>query len=215
MFDTSAYLPPTGDLELIYSDDSLLVVNKPAGLLAVPGRGTDKQDSLSTRLQFVFPDALVVHRLDMATSGLMVFARGPEIQRRLSSAFSERTVEKRYKAIVIGKLEPESGEVSLPIAVDWPNRPLSKIDVVSGKPSLTRYRTLDFNGDNTCVELEPTTGRTHQLRLHMAAICHPILGDAFYGDATNSPRLMLHSTSLRFIHPLTGEQLNFTCDSLF
>lgn len=215
MFDSSAYLPPAGNLELIFSDDSLVVVNKPAGLLAVPGRGADKQDCLATRLQATFPDALVVHRLDMATSGLMVFARGPEIHRRLSSAFRERTIEKRYEAVVRGKLDPESGEVSLPIAVDWPNRPLRKIDDVSGKPSLTRYRTLGFMGDSARVELEPITGRTHQLRLHMAAIGHPILGDALYGEAASSPRLMLHAISLRFIHPLTGKQLNFNCESLF
>jgi len=215
LFDSSAYLPPAGNLELIFSDDSLVVVNKPAGLLAVPGRGADKQDCLATRLQATFPDALVVHRLDMATSGLMVFARGPEIHRRLSSAFRERTIEKRYEAVVRGKLDPESGEVSLPIAVDWPNRPLRKIDDVSGKPSLTRYRTLGFMGDSARVELEPITGRTHQLRLHMAAIGHPILGDALYGEAASSPRLMLHAISLRFIHPLTGKQLNFNCESLF
>lgn len=215
MFDASAYLPPTGDLELVFSDDSLVVVNKPAGLLAVPGRGADKQDCLATRLQAIFPDALVVHRLDMATSGLMVFARGPEIHRRLSSAFRERTVEKRYEAIVKGKLDPKSGEVSLPIAVDWPNRPLRKIDDVSGKPSLTRYRALGFNGENTRVELEPATGRTHQLRIHMAAIGYPILGDALYGEAASSPKLMLHATSLSFIHPLTGAQLNFNYESLF
>ena len=215
MFDSSAYLPPTGDIEFIFSDDSLLVVNKLAGLLSVPGRGAEKQDSLATRLQVIFPDALVVHRLDMATSGLMVFARGPEIQRRLSSAFRDRTVEKRYEAIVKGKLLPESGEVNLPIAIDWPNRPLCKIDIIFGKPSLTRYRSLGFNGEATHVELEPTTGRTHQLRLHMAAIGHPILGDVLYGDAASASSLLLHATSLRFTHPLTGEHLNFTCDSLF
>jgi tRNA pseudouridine32 synthase/23S rRNA pseudouridine746 synthase len=210
-----AYLPPTADLELIYSDESLLVVNKPAGLLAVPGRGTGMEDCLAKRLQIIFSNALVVHRLDMSTSGLMIFARGPEIHRRLSLAFRERTVEKCYEAIVKGKLEPESGEVNLPIAVDWPNRPLSKIDVLSGKPSLTRYRTIGFNGETTHVELEPTTGRTHQLRIHMAAIGHPILGDALYGEPASSLRLMLHATSLKFIHPLNGKKLNFKCDSLF
>lgn len=177
-------------LDLIYQDDSLLLANKPAGLLAVPGRGTDKQDCLSTRLQQEFPDALVVHRLDMSTSGLMVFARGAEMQRRLSLMFHEREVEKRYVAVVSGKLETEIGEVDLPIVADWPNRPLQKIDTESGKPSLTRYRVLSNEGDNTRVELEPVTGRTHQLRVHMAAIGHPVLGDALYGNAASAPRLL-------------------------
>ncbi len=196
-------------LDLIYCDDSLLVVNKPAGLLAVPGRGEDKQDCLSARLQQEFPDALVVHRLDMATSGLMLFARGAEMQRRLSNMFSDREVEKRYIAVVSGKLQPETGEVALPIAADWPNRPLRKVDAGSGKPSLTRFRRLDCDGDATRVELEPVTGRTHQLRVHMSAISHPILGDALYGDAASAPRLLLHASSLGFAHPLSGVSLNF------
>ena len=129
-------------LDLVYQDDCLLVVNKPAGLLAVPGRGADKQDCLSSRLQQIFPDALIVHRLDMSTSGLMLFARGAEMQRRLSRMFHEREVEKRYVAVVAGRLEPETGEVNLPIAADWPNRPLRKIDAENGKPSLTRYRLI-------------------------------------------------------------------------
>jgi tRNA pseudouridine32 synthase/23S rRNA pseudouridine746 synthase len=207
----SAYIPPVGDLEIIYADESLLVLNKPAGLLAVPGRGADKQDCLCARLQQKFPDALVVHRLDMATSGLMLFARGVEMQRRLSQMFREREVEKRYMAVVAGKLGPEIGEVNLPIVADWLNRPLRKIDMESGKPSLTRYAPLAYDAatDSSRVELEPVTGRTHQLRLHMAAIGHPILGDALYGSAYNAPRLMLHANSLRFLHPLIGSPLNF------
>lgn len=195
--------------DLIYCDDALVVVNKPAGLLAVPGRGEDKQDCLSARLQQEFPDALVVHRLDMATSGLMVFARGVEIQRRLSNMFRDRKVEKHYVAVVAGKLQPETGEVNLPIAADWPNRPLRKIDAELGKPSLTRYRVVGQDGDTTRVELEPVTGRTHQLRVHMSAIGHPILGDALYGDATSAPRLLLHASSLSFLHPMSGDSLNF------
>jgi tRNA pseudouridine32 synthase/23S rRNA pseudouridine746 synthase len=200
-----------GTPDLIYCDDSFLVVNKSAGLLAVPGRGEDKQDCLSSRLQQEFPDALVVHRLDMSTSGLMVFARGVAMQRRLSLMFHEREVEKRYVAVVTGKLESETGEVDLPIAADWPNRPLRKIDSELGKPSLTRYRVLNHDVDNTRVELEPVTGRTHQLRVHMAAIGHPILGDALYGAAASAPRLMLHAISLDLLHPLTGSALNFVC----
>ena len=185
------------------------MANKPAGLLAVPGRGADKQDCLSARIQKEFPDALVVHRLDMATSGLMVFARGPEMQRRLSQMFREREVAKRYVAVVAGRLEPMTGEVNLPIVADWPNRPLRKIDAEQGKPSLTRYRILRHNGDTTRVELEPVTGRTHQLRVHMAAIGNPILGDALYGEVASAPRLLLHASSLSFVHPLTGLPLNF------
>jgi len=195
--------------DLVYQEQSLLVANKPAGLLAVPGRGADKQDCLSARIQKEFPDALVVHRLDMATSGLMVFARGPEMQRRLSQMFREREVAKRYVAVVAGRLEPMTGEVNLPIVADWPNRPLRKIDAEQGKPSLTRYRILGHNGDTTRVELEPVTGRTHQLRVHMAAIGNPILGDALYGEVASAPRLLLHASSLSFVHPLTGLPLNF------
>jgi tRNA pseudouridine32 synthase/23S rRNA pseudouridine746 synthase len=196
-------------IDLIYQDDYLLVVNKPAGLLAVPGRGADKQDCLSTRLQQEFPDALVAHRLDMSTSGLMMFARGAEMQRYLSHMFCEREVEKRYMAVVAGKLEPETGEVNLPIMADWPNRPLQKIDAELGKPSLTRYRMLDFDAGNTRVELEPVTGRTHQLRVHMKAIGHPILGDALYGDAASAPRLKLHAAMLKLLHPVTRAHLHF------
>jgi tRNA pseudouridine32 synthase / 23S rRNA pseudouridine746 synthase len=198
-------------LDLIFQDDSILVVDKPAGLLAVPGRGKDKQDCLSSRLQKEFPDALVVHRLDMATSGLMLFARGIEMQRRLSEMFREREVEKRYMAIVAGKLDPAEGEVNLPMIADWPNRPLQKIDTELGKPSLTRYRLLGFDSAKSSrVELEPVTGRSHQLRVHMKSIGHPILGDALYGDATSAPRLLLHACFLSFAHPVTGEVLQFS-----
>jgi len=201
--------------DLVYRDDALLVANKPAGLLAVPGRGADKQDCLSARLQQEFPDALVVHRLDMATSGLMVFARGAEVQRRLSRMFQEREVEKRYVAVVTGRLEPGTGEVDLPIAADWPNRPLRKIDVVLGKPSLTRYRCLSFDVASSRVELEPVTGRTHQLRVHMAACGHPILGDALYGDAASAPRLLLHATILDLLHPVSRVPLHFVSSAPF
>lgn len=196
-------------MELIYRDDALLVVNKPAGLLAVPGRGADKQDCLSSRIRNEFPDALVVHRLDMATSGLIVFARGEEMQRRLSQLFREREVRKRYVAVVAGNLEPDAGEIDLPLLADWPNRPLQKIDHATGKPSLTRYRVLAREADGTRVELEPVTGRTHQLRVHLAAIGHPIIGDALYGGPM-ATRLLLHARMLGFVHPLSGEPLGFT-----
>lgn len=196
-------------LDLVYSDEALLVVNKPAGLLSVPGRGADKQDCLSARLQREFPDALVVHRLDMATSGLMLFARGAVMQRRLSQMFSEREIGKLYIAVVAGTPQPESGEVDLPIMTDWPNRPLQMVDAVSGKPSLTRYRALSREEAGTRVELEPVTGRTHQLRLHMKALGHPILGDALYGDAASAPRLLLHATRIELNHPSSGQPMHF------
>lgn len=210
------YVPPADNsLELIYCDDSLIVVNKPAGLLSVPGRGEDKQDCLSARLQREFPDALIVHRLDMATSGLVIFARGIEMQRRLSGLFQDRLVSKRYVAIVAGQVCPETGEVDLPVAADWPNRPLRKIDAETGKPSLTRYRVLAQGTDTARVELEPVTGRTHQLRVHMKAIGHPILGDALYGDPAGAQRLLLHATSLSLPHPKSHAPLNFACPAAF
>lgn len=198
-------------LEPVYQDEWLLVVNKPAGLLAVPGRGADKQDCVSARLQQEFPDALIVHRLDMATSGLLVFARGAEMQSRLSQLFRERQVAKRYVAVVQGKLQTPAGEIDLPISSDWPNRPKQQINHNTGKPSLTRYRMLsyDVGTDTSRVELEPVTGRTHQLRVHMAAIGHPILGDSLYGneDSSQTERLLLHAQMLSFIHPVSAVQL--------
>ncbi len=205
------------ELDFVFQDPHLLIVNKPAGLLSVPGRGEDKQDCLSTQLQQIYSDVLTVHRLDMATSGLMVFARGAEMQRSLSKLFRERKVEKRYVAIVAGRLTSVNGEVGLPLIADWPNRPLQKVDLQIGKPSLTRYSLLAFDdASNTSrISLIPVTGRTHQLRLHMAAIGHPILGDALYGDMVSSPRLLLHACLLSFTHPVSGELLNFVSQPLF
>ncbi len=205
----------SASFDLVYLDDALVVACKPSGLLAVPGRGEEKQDCLSARVQLSFPDALVVHRLDMATSGLIVFARGIEVQRRLSHMFREREVEKRYEAVVSGVMEQTTGEVNLPIIADWPNRPLRKIDTELGKPSLTRYRLLSQEDKASRLELEPFTGRTHQLRVHMAAIGHPILGDALYGEAASAPRLLLHACSLSFLHPVSGRPLNFSSAPTF
>ncbi len=202
-------------LSLIYADDALLVFDKPSGLLAVPGRGADKQDCLSARVQAQYPDALIVHRLDMATSGLMLLARGAEMQRRLSQAFAAREVHKRYLAVVAGRLEApaeEWGSIDLAIAVDWPRRPRRIVDRARGKPSLTRWRVLGYDASNqsTRVELEPVTGRSHQLRVHLQALGHPILGDALYAPLevqVRAPRLLLHACVLRFRHPLTGREV--------
>jgi tRNA pseudouridine32 synthase/23S rRNA pseudouridine746 synthase len=206
-------------LDLIYRDDTLLVANKPAGLLAVPGRGANMQDCLSSRVQHEFPDALVVHRLDMATSGLMLFALGVKMQRVFSKMFREREVQKRYIAVVAGVLESALGEVNLPIIADWPNRPLRKVDAETGKPSLTRYRLLacDNVALSSRVELEPVTGRTHQLRVHMAAIGHPVLGDTLYGGMVdaNPERLLLHSSMLGFTHPINGRYLTLLSEPPF
>lgn len=218
-------MPPVAapPIHLLYADDTLLVIDKPSGLLAVPGRGADKQDCLAARVQVRYPDALIVHRLDMATSGLMVMARGAAAQRVLSMAFAARAVTKRYIAMVAGRLETpardgdppgEWGTIDLPLVVDWPNRPRRIVDHQSGKPSLTHWRVLgyDATGLNTRVELEPVTGRSHQLRVHLRALGHPILGDALYAPPevqALSGRLLLHAQSLRFMHPLTGEALAF------
>ncbi len=197
----------------LHVDAALLAFDKPSGLLAVPGRGEARQDCLSARVQAAYPDALIVHRLDMATSGLMLFARGAEMQRRLSMLFAARQVSKRYVAVVAGRLAAPTGqwgEIALPIAPDWPNRPLQAIDLAHGKPSLTRWRVLAFDAatQTTRLELEPVTGRSHQLRVHLKAIGHPILGDTLYAPAAvqaRADRLLLHACSLRFRHPTTGQ----------
>jgi len=189
----------------------MLVAEKPAGLLSVPGRLPENKDCLITRLQTAYPDALTVHRLDMATSGLMVFARGAEAHRTLSKAFAERQVSKRYIAVVAGELTGE-GEVDLPLITDWPNRPRQMVDHDIGKPSLTRWRALESGEGRSRVELEPVTGRSHQLRVHMMAIGHPILGDVFYAPSeieALSPRLLLHAARLSLRHPLRGEMMDF------
>lgn len=201
------------DVQAVHEDADLLVLQKPAGLLCVPGRGPDKQDCLSARAQQHWPGALIVHRLDQATSGLVLMARHIDAQRRLSHAFAERQVHKRYQAVVWGLLAAQEGtwnEINLPIAADWERRPLRVIDAAHGKPSLTRWRLLGHHPANgtSRIELEPVTGRTHQLRVHMAAVGHPILGDALYAPAevqTLAPRLLLHASHLAFAHPSTGD----------
>jgi tRNA pseudouridine32 synthase/23S rRNA pseudouridine746 synthase len=188
-------------MKVLFADDRLVVVDKPSGLLSVPGRGANKQDCASARVQREFADALIVHRLDQATSGLLVFGRGPDWQRRLSVEFAERRVDKRYVAVVQGRLSaPDWQLIDLPLACDWPNRPRQQIDPAHGKPSQTRWRALEAGPDHSRVELEPLTGRTHQLRVHLAAIGHPIVGDALYHpEPSGSPRLLLHATELALL----------------
>jgi tRNA pseudouridine32 synthase/23S rRNA pseudouridine746 synthase len=213
-------MPDTAPLiDLVHEDAHLLVLNKPAGLLCVPGRGEDKQDCLSARAMQRWPDALIVHRLDMATSGLVLMARGAAMQRALGDAFANRTVHKRYEAIVDGAMpvRDEWSVIDAPLIADWPRRPLQKVDP-AGKPSLTRWRALSSSASNggsgaaTHVLLEPLTGRSHQLRVHLLSIGHPILGDALYGNAhvqARAPRLLLHASELSFVHPATQQMLNF------
>lgn len=204
----STYARGMPALTPVHVDAALLVLDKPAGLLAVPGRR--EADCLSTRAQRQWPDALVVHRLDMATSGLMLLARGAAMQRQLSMAFAAREVDKRYEALVHGTIDGDTGEIALPIGADWPNRPRQRIDAEQGRPATTRWRVLARSDDRrtTRLELEPVTGRTHQLRVHLQAIGHPIVGDALYGPPTHgSERLHLHATELALIHPLDGRRL--------
>ena len=200
----------------LHIDATCLVVDKPAGLLSVPGRGTHLQDCLSARVQAIYADTLVVHRLDMATSGLMLFARGAAAQRSLSRAFAQREVHKRYVAVVHGRMAHDQGEIDLPLMADWPNRPMQKVDTDHGKPSLTRYRVLAFDEatHTTRVLLEPVTGRAHQLRVHLFAIGHPMLGDALYAPPpvlAMANRLLLHAESIAFRHPTNGSMIELTC----
>ena len=197
-------------LTVLHEDEAIVVIDKPAGLLAVPGRGEAGRDNAASRLQHIFPDALTVHRLDMATSGLLLFARGATVQRQLSAAFAARLVHKRYVAVVNGWLEGDSGEISAPLAADWPNRPRQIVDIERGKPSLTRWRVLGRNAATTRLELEPVTGRSHQLRVHLLSIGHPICGDPLYGALPpGAPRLMLHASELALAHPVSGKPLHF------
>ena len=201
-------------------DEHLVVADKPAGLPTVPGRPAELHDCLWQRVRAQVADALVVHRLDMAPSGLVLFARGPEAQRRLSAAFAQRAVDKRYEAVVAGRVAQDKGEIDLPLAADWPNRPRQQVDVERGKPSLTRWRVLahDDAAGATRLALKPLTGRSHQLRVHLAAIGHPILGDALYATpegAAAAPRLLLHATQLAFAHPADGRTVSFASPAPF
>ncbi|ANH66781.1 RluA family pseudouridine synthase [Mitsuaria sp. 7] len=193
--------PPLLTQTIVHADAWRVVVDKPSGLLSVPGRGEDKQDCAWARVAAEYPDALIVHRLDQSTSGLIVFARGATMQRAFSEAFAARLVDKRYEAVVAGLVEQDAFEIDLPLIVDWPNRPRQMIDHERGKPSLTRVRVLrrDVAAGTTRVELEPVTGRSHQLRVHLLAAGHPILGDALYAPPevlAQAPRLLLHARDL-------------------
>ncbi len=215
------YTPPIDiGLDILYQDELLIAVNKPSGLLSVPGRGADKQDCMITRIQQRFADALTVHRLDMETSGILLFARNKTVHRLLSRAFQQRDVEKQYTAVVAGVLERETGEIDLPLICDWPNRPRQKVDHEVGKPSLTRYQRLSYDAmlDATRVVLSPVTGRSHQLRVHMLSLGHVILGDPLYAPPdlkAKAARLQLHANKMLIQHPVSGELLQLCSEPPF
>ncbi len=207
----SDYNPPDTPLNVVYHDHELLVLDKPSGLLSVPGKGEHLADCLIARVQAVFPEALLVHRLDRDTSGIIIFALTPHAQRHLGLQFENRQTKKVYVARVWGKVAEKTGTVDLPLIVDWPNRPLQHVDFENGKPAVTDWRVVKYEGETTRMRLFPKTGRSHQLRVHMREIGHPILGDPFYasGEARDFPRLMLHAESLRLRHPDGGKGMEF------
>lgn len=214
---SDAYDPPDTPLDILHDDHEILLVNKPSGLLSVPGKGPHLADCLISRVQEVFPEALLVHRLDRDTSGVMVFALTPHAQRHLGLQFEKRQVKKTYVARVWGALEPKTGTVDLPLIVDWPNRPLQMVDHENGKAAVTDWRVVRSTEQESRVRLMPKTGRSHQLRVHMLALGHPILGDPFYatGAAREFPRLMLHSETLQLRHPDGGKGHRFTAKCPF
>ncbi|MBV0932192.1 RluA family pseudouridine synthase [Marinobacterium weihaiense] len=198
--------------DYIHSDEHIVVVSKPAGLLSVPGRGEDKQDCLWRRVQQRFPTARIVHRLDQATSGLLILALSAETHRQLSMQFERRTPVKRYQAIVAGVPDATEGRVELPLRCDWDNRPRQMVDPVAGKAACTEWKQLEVLQDRTRLALYPITGRSHQLRVHMLAMGHPILGDGFYAPPpldSAADRLLLHAEQLELEHPVTGEWMRF------
>ncbi len=212
------YAPTDAPPEVIHVDDDILIVNKPADLLSVPGKALEHRDCLETRLRDIYPDTLLVHRLDMATSGVMVFARNKAAQRHLGMQFEKRQTEKTYEARVWGRMDGDSGVVDLPLIVDWPNKPKQKVCHETGKPSQTGWQVLERDANTTRVRLSPRTGRTHQLRVHMLALGHPILGDRFYATGaafTAAPRLCLHARSLAFRHPTGGAAVEFSSEVPF
>ncbi len=207
-------------IPILYQDESLLIVDKPSGLLTVPGRGPEKQDCLINRLLKPFPNARIVHRLDQATSGIVIIALSHPAQKGMGQLFEKRKIEKSYQAVVHGILTLDQSEVNLPLICDWPNRPRQIVDHENGKQALTRYEVLerDQTNNRTRVLLKPVTGRSHQLRVHMQALGHSILGDGLYatGEAlAASPRLLLHASTIDFKHPVTGETLSIQSPTPF
>lgn len=211
------YDPPQDPLVVLHEDAEVLLVDKPSGLLSVPGKGPDLADCLITRIQSVFPQALLVHRLDRDTSGVMIFAMTPYAQRHLGLQFEKRMTRKTYVARVWGVPDASSGTIDQPLIVDWPNRPLQKVCHETGKAAQTDWKRIKDQGDTARVRMYPKTGRSHQLRVHMLTLGHPILGDPFYatGPARDFDRLMLHSEELRFNHPQGGRSMKIRAKAPF
>ena len=217
--DNFIYSPPQEDLVIVYEDDDLVVIEKPAGLLSVPGRLPEHQDSAYLRVLAQYPHAKITHRLDMATSGILMFAKHRDAEVAVSKMFQARTVDKHYIALVQGQLDAE-GSVEVPLITDWENRPRQIVHFELGKPAKTLYQALSYDTetDITRVLLTPITGRSHQLRVHMQYLGHPILGDTLYATPEQQQlydRLCLHATQLSFTHPKTGTQLSFDCPVSF
>ncbi len=208
------YDPPIGPMVYVHQDASVLVLDKPAGLLSVPGKLNGRRDCLQTRLWRAHPDSLLVHRLDCDTSGVIIFARNKAAQGFLGQEFEQRRAQKTYIARVAGVIAADSGHIDLPLAADWPNRPRQKVDLVQGRAAQTDWQVIGRGLGETRLRLSPLTGRSHQLRVHMLALGHPILGDPIYSDNSRAhPRLMLHAESLSLHHPATGARVAFhaTC----
>jgi tRNA pseudouridine32 synthase/23S rRNA pseudouridine746 synthase len=214
------YNPPLEPwLHILYQDEHIMVVNKPSGLLSVPGRALEHKDSVMTRVQRDFPQAESVHRLDMATSGVIAVALTKAAERELKRQFREREPKKSYIARVWGHVEKDEGVIDLPLICDWPNRPKQKVCYETGKAAQTDYLVLERAEDGTSrVKLTPITGRSHQLRVHMLALGHPILGDNFYAHPearARAPRLLLHAQELMIVHPKFGKPMHFRCEADF
>lgn len=207
------YAPPEGPLSVLHRDADLLIVDKPSGLLSVPGKPVEHRDCLEARVKAAFPGALLIHRLDLETSGVMVFAMNPRAQRLINGQFERRIVQKTYLARVAGVVAEDEGEIDLPLIADWPNRPLQKVCFETGKPARTIWRVLAREAEATRLELKPETGRSHQLRVHLKEIGHPILGDPFYASGAileAAPRLQLHAADLALRHPEDGRWVSYS-----
>jgi tRNA pseudouridine32 synthase/23S rRNA pseudouridine746 synthase len=205
-------------LSLLYRDHDMVVINKPSGLLSVPGKEPQHYDSAYSRIVTVLPTARVVHRLDMATSGILLFALNKTAQANIQRQFERRTVSKKYRAEVYGQPPADSGYVDFPMRCDWPNRPRQMLDLLLGKSAQTAYRVLYPTSHGAMLELTPISGRSHQLRLHMQALGTPICGDKFYAEGPAyeaAPRLLLHAESLRLQHPSSAAVITFHCPADF
>lgn len=212
------YDPPQEPLRVIHLDADLLVLDKPSGLLSVPGKPEGHRDCLQSRAKIAYPHSLLVHRLDLDTSGVIVFAMNPQSQRHLGLQFERRQTHKTYIARVWGQVSGNHGTIDLPIDIDWPNRPLHHVNHETGRPAQTDWKVVGRDAASTRMELAPKTGRSHQLRVHMQALGHPILADRLYATAealAAAPRLQLHATSLEFFHPSGGVRVKFESPAPF